>query len=809
MKKIVRLLLSGLLYFGAGATCLSSLSSCSYDDTAITDRLSDVEDRLTVLESAMEQAQTNINNLQIIVEAMQSDVAVSSVTANEDGSYTLTFSNGLSITIGGDDAIEQPIISVVEEDGNYYWIYVYEDGSKEYIVDEDGNNIQANGEEGIVPLIQINEETDEWEYSIDNGETWVSTGVVATGADGDSFFSGVDCDSSEDYIYITLADGTVLKLAKVKDLVFTLEYSSITDFNYEETREVGVTMSGIYKYSIAKPDGWRVSLSGSTLTVTSPAKDNTYAETEGIVSIVCVGSNGQSIIAELNVSFGEGIDVVNLSAVGTANSYVVGEVGRYKFNATVQGNGAEGATIEGYTFEDYASMAPAGGKILWMTSAGLVTEVAKNGDFIEFTVPEMVSGNALIASVDATGTVLWSWHIWVTDADLEAAAQTYPKAGCEVMDRNLGAFNNTPGDVEAIGLFYQWGRKDPFVGPAAMHASSPGTESATNQLRRTVYDEDGGEIIPFVDQSYVAPTGDGTIGTIAYATANPTTFIAYKNGSDWYEGTGTTAADRNNYLWGNPNGYIRKDVAALHTTDVVSGNYTYQYTDSIKTISHKKTGEFFSYAYASEELAGETYCYESDVVPDFETGKKSIYDPCPVGWRVPHSSVWAGFNYDSDSYYETLPEGYLNTSQFDAVNMGRTFYLGNGETTWYQCTGSLSYKTGAYENYNNSRFWCNDVGSANFTLTFYKAENTIDDVVEEVYEGYYYKYRTDVRTANNAAYIYFNTSSVTSKMIYIPYLLNTDGERKPSAMNTCKVNAQDSNGGAARAIGQAIRCVRE
>lgn len=31
------------------------------------------------------------------------------------------------------------------------------------------------------------------------------------------------------------------------------------------------------------------------------------------------------------------------------------------------------------------------------------------------------------------------------------------------MDRNLGAVSATPGDAGAIGLLYQWGRKDPFV----------------------------------------------------------------------------------------------------------------------------------------------------------------------------------------------------------------------------------------------------------------------------------------------------------------------------------------------------------
>ncbi|MCC8143462.1 MAG: hypothetical protein LIO97_05900 [Tannerellaceae bacterium] len=32
------------------------------------------------------------------------------------------------------------------------------------------------------------------------------------------------------------------------------------------------------------------------------------------------------------------------------------------------------------------------------------------------------------------------------------------------MDRNLGALSSTPGNGLALGLMYQWGRKDPYPG---------------------------------------------------------------------------------------------------------------------------------------------------------------------------------------------------------------------------------------------------------------------------------------------------------------------------------------------------------
>lgn len=51
---------------------------------------------------------------------------------------------------------------------------------------------------------------------------------------------------------------------------------------------------------------------------------------------------------------------------------------------------------------------------------------------------------------------LWSWHLWLTDE---------PQLISGFMDRNLGAISASPtGKNKAYGLYYQFGRKDAFVG---------------------------------------------------------------------------------------------------------------------------------------------------------------------------------------------------------------------------------------------------------------------------------------------------------------------------------------------------------
>lgn len=123
-------------------------------------------------------------------------------------------------------------------------------------------------------------------------------------------------------------------------------------------------------------------------------------------------------------------------------------------------------------------------------------------------------GNAVIAAKDVSGNILWSWHIWVTSADLDALAQVYNNGAGTMMDRNLGATSATPGDVGALGLLYQWGRKDPFLGSSSISNSTKAKSTIT----------------------WPSPVeSNSSNGTIVYATSHPTTFITYNNFQyDWY-----------------------------------------------------------------------------------------------------------------------------------------------------------------------------------------------------------------------------------------------------------------------------------
>ena len=197
-----------------------ALTSCKYDDDDLWNSVHGLENRVAKLEELCKQMNTNISSLQTIVTALQNNVYVTGTTPlMKDGKeigYTITFSKGNPITIyhgkdgqDGEDGIT-PTISVKKDtDGVYYWTW-----NGEFIV-VDGGKIQAEGKDGTngtTPQFKI--ENDYWFVSYNNGANWTQLGK-ATGEDGiggDSMFSGVDYETSTDYVIFTLSNGTQIKL---------------------------------------------------------------------------------------------------------------------------------------------------------------------------------------------------------------------------------------------------------------------------------------------------------------------------------------------------------------------------------------------------------------------------------------------------------------------------------------------------------------------------------------------------------------------------------------------------------------------
>lgn len=203
----------------------------------------------------------------------------------------------------------------------------------------------------------------------------------------------------------------------------------------------------------------------------------------------------------------------NLSTSEKANTYIVQNSGLYCFNATKKGNSDESVGT------------PVRAAVLWesfnTTTTPNVGDVV-NGVIIQngvvyFNVPFTNKGNAVIAVYDSSDNILWSWLIWInnidglnTPTDLTAFA-----SGFYMMKASIGAM--TIGDR---GLYYQWGRKDPFYHPSLGGADIKATHAQAASKGRT---------------------------TMAGSIMNPTTFYYASTASPTYvwESTASTS------LWDN------------------------------------------------------------------------------------------------------------------------------------------------------------------------------------------------------------------------------------------------------------------
>lgn len=169
----------------------------------------------------------------------------------------------------------------------------------------------------------------------------------------------------------------------------------------------------------------------------------------------------------------DGIEYTDLSAAGSANCYLIQYAGDYKFKSVIGNTDATVGNVKSV-------------EVLWesfgtdeMPDVGdLIASVSYKDGYIRFSTPENFrDGNAVIAAKNSKGTIIWSWHIWCTEEGWKE--QVYYNDAGTMMDRNLGATSATPGEVGTIGLVYQWGRKDPFMGASSFSSTAQALSTGT------------------------------------------------------------------------------------------------------------------------------------------------------------------------------------------------------------------------------------------------------------------------------------------------------------------------------------------
>lgn len=200
-------------------------------------------------------------------------------------------------------------------------------------------------------------------------------------------------------------------------------------------------------------------------------------------------------------------EITDLSREQTANSYIVDHARYFKFKATVPGNAVGALNVQFYdgsirnvTFDGGVDKTLPVEKVdvLWWqgdltTGSDYLTEAAKTNltqqqmqdmcpivllddgrlddkGYVNFRVPQdkLQNANIILAGYDVSGVIQWTWHIWM----LPDGVDVVRFGNYSLLDRNLGATYapestsdiNQDNVLSTHGFFYQWGRKDPFVG---------------------------------------------------------------------------------------------------------------------------------------------------------------------------------------------------------------------------------------------------------------------------------------------------------------------------------------------------------
>ena len=421
-------------------------------------------------------------------------------------------------------------------------------------------------------------------------------------------------------------------------------------------------------WSADKPDwltDFTTSSQGSTAsqsfnaTVGAQAGTDTSPHTAALRTAAPKGSAGQPY--NLSNSTG-GVQVEN-----TANCYVVGAPGYYSF-PLVYGNAVKnGATnTSAYTtansgsnilstfinhtgngitdpyITNNAGCVPAKAELVWQDALSLVSDIKYNSDInggnISFKVDKssIRQGNAVIAVKDAKDQILWSWHIWVTDEDIDKTIEvtnhqgkqyrfmpiflgwcdvytkTYAERSCKVKFTAGGKSQEITIKQTSISIttsnhpYYQWGRKDPFL-------PSNGLADAN----KTWYDKAGNA-----------------------STDNPAT-----------ENLSTGATCIKNYIL-KPN---------------------------VMQSSHNGDGLYQNLWSADNNV----YTANDNLVV------KTIYDPSPVGFKLPASNAFTGFTVTGE--HVTSP--YHVNGIWDSSLKGWNFYTDSSrnKTIFFPASGLRDY----------------------------------------------------------------------------------------------------------------------
>ena len=462
---------------------------------------------------------------------------------------------------------------------------------------------------------------------------------------------------------------------------FVYSYSGINAFRYKLTSDLSDLS---IQYSL---DGgaWQAT-SGGRLAVDMTADGSllnllpttctggTNANNERLQNAAERGSKAEPVdlSTDNNSLFG-----LPLSGVNTANCYVVQAPGWYSFplvygNAIKNGSANTQAYNPGTSGKGLATFVGADGQAItspyinngsqkavrarleWQDVAGLVADEVSlvgsgnSADKIVFQVPKAFirEGNALISALAADGSVIWSWHIWVSGA-----------ASTDFAPVTLTNANNT--DFPFMRINLGW------VAPYATPLVYPGRETKVRVKQVT-----SGKEIVFTLLQTGASLPENELGNCPfYQWGRKDPFVAVDG--KLYPGETAGSVQGKKKTWYNAS---RRDTIGTRALQLGESLAAFISNPTVYNVDSKGDNKYSNLWHATRDAFVSPATKAENSIPTVKT----IYDPCPVGACLPPIGAWSGLKKDNVS------------ADF---NHGFHFYTRaekQGERTWYPALGSLS-----------------------------------------------------------------------------------------------------------------------
>ena len=327
MKNGIKTFLKSVLCVAVSA----SMTVSCYDDSAIWDKLTDVENRLFELE-------VELSNQIDALSAIVSDLTtVSGCVKNADGSYTVTLSNGTKFNVFPQGTDFSSLVTYKVVNGTKYWATMDPNGESVVLTDASGKNIPVSADisvklvDGVYYLVVNGKEFPTGYHAEDVVSVFSSCTPLADASGNVYAVKFTFGEGMEVTVALDGYKGVIFKLSNVNSSVvseYFIDYGKSQDFLME--------MNGVEDYVMQVPDGWRVKeineeLTGETyIRVIAPKAETVAlgaAVADGYLKVVSVVEGGKAAISKMYLS----TDPFKTYDVSSMNAVIVPYAGIQKF----------------------------------------------------------------------------------------------------------------------------------------------------------------------------------------------------------------------------------------------------------------------------------------------------------------------------------------------------------------------------------------------------------------------------------------------------------------------------------------------